>query len=141
MCAGLFVLFASAQTSHAQVRVGLNINIGDQPSWRPSGYNYAEYYYMPDIETYYYVPQRQFIYLSNGRWVFSALLPAQYRNYDLYNGYKVVINRPNAYRYFEEDRYRYGRTNYSKHDGYRHDNGRHRGWYKNKHGKHRNKYH
>ena len=133
LCAGLCTTLAFTQQSQAQVRIGVNINIGDQPSWRPAGYDYAEYYYLPDIETYYYVPQRQFIYLSNGRWVFSALLPPRYRNYDLYNGYKVVVNRPYAYRYFEEDRYRYRNRDYSRYEDYqRHDNGKHKGWYKQK---------
>lgn len=112
--------------SSAQVRVGVTINIGDQPRWRLAGYDYVEYYYLPDIETYYYVPTHQFIYLSNGRWVFSASLPNQYRSYNLYSGYKVVINRPNAYYYYKEHRVRYGPK------VYKHDNGRHKGWQKQK---------
>jgi hypothetical protein len=123
----------SAKTSTAQVRVGVNINIGDQPRWRPAGYDYAEYYYLPDIETYYYVPRHQFVYLSNGRWVFSASLPSRYSGYDLYGGRKIVINRPNAYYYHDNYRRQYPSRNY--YDSYeRHDNGNHNGWYKNKKG-------
>lgn len=118
----------TAQTVQAQVRIGVNINIGQQPAWRLSGYDYVEYYYLPDIECYYYVPKRQFIYMSDGRWVFSASLPYRYRNYNLYSGYKVVVNRPNAYRYYNEDRRRYARS----YSNYRHDNGRHNGWNKGK---------
>lgn len=123
------ILVFSALPSQAQIRVGVNINIGDQPRWRPAGYDYVEYYYLPDIQTYYYVPSHQFIYLSNGRWVFSASLPYRYRDYNLYSGYKVVINQPNAYRYYDQHRVRYAPREV------RHDNGRHRGWYKSK--KHR----
>ena len=83
------------QTAHAQVH--LNINVGSQPVWGPVGYDYVDYYYLPDIETYYYVPRRQFIYLNNGQWVFVSALPARYRAYNLYNGYKVVINEPRPY--------------------------------------------
>ncbi|HEY6063452.1 MAG TPA: hypothetical protein VIV35_07570 [Chitinophagaceae bacterium] len=119
-----------AQKTEAQIRVGIHINIGDQPSWRVPGYDYVEYYYLPDIECYYYVPRHQFIYLSNGRWVFSASLPGRCRDYDLYSGYKVVVNRPNAYDYFDQDRQRYGKRN--EH----HDNGRHLGWYKHHGGGH-----
>jgi len=82
-------------SSHAQVNV--SVNIGTQPNWGPSGYDRVDYYYLPDIETYYYVPQHQFIYLDAGRWVFSASLPVRYRSYDLYRGYKVVINEPRPY--------------------------------------------
>jgi hypothetical protein len=46
----------------AQVRV--NINIGSQPVWGPVGYDHVDYYYLPDIETYYYVPTRQFVYFN-----------------------------------------------------------------------------
>jgi hypothetical protein len=116
--------------SEAQIRVGLHLNIGDQPSWRSPGYDYVEYYYLPDLQAYYYVPRHQFIYMSNGRWVFSSSLPGRYSGYDLHSGYKVVVNRPNAYRYFEQDRMRYRpRNNWND----RHDNGRHRDWNRRHH--------
>ncbi len=47
---------------------------------------------MPDIEAYYNVSQHQFVYLDDGRWIFAAALPERCRDYDLYRGYKVVIN-------------------------------------------------
>lgn len=84
-------------TQSTRAQVHLNVNIGSQPVWGPVGYDYVDYYYLPDIETYYYVPRRQFIYLNNGQWVFVSALPARYRSYNFYNGYKVVINEPRAY--------------------------------------------
>lgn len=90
-------------------QVSVNVNIGSQPLWGPVGHDYAEYYYLPDVESYYYVPKRQFIYMDNGRWNFSLSLPARYRGYDLYNGYKVVINSRNAYNNFANDRIRYAK--------------------------------
>ena len=119
--------------SQAQVRVGINVNIGDQPSWRDTRYDYVEYYYLPDIETYYYVPGRQFIYLSGGQWLRSSNLPPRYRSYNLNTGYKVVVNRPNAYQYYQQDRVRYHGNNSWKNN--RHDNGRHNGQWK-RHGRH-----
>ena len=80
----------------AQVRFNVNVNIGSQPAWGPEGYDYAEYYYMPDIDAYYYVPERQFIYLEGSRWVFAPALPPRF-HYDLYRGYKVVVNDPRPY--------------------------------------------
>ncbi|SFW86958.1 hypothetical protein [Chitinophaga sancti] len=80
----------------AQVRFNVNVNIGSQPAWGPEGYDYAEYYYMPDIDAYYYVPERQFIYLEDSRWVFAPALPPRF-HYDLYRGYKVVVNEPRPY--------------------------------------------
>lgn len=126
---------AFVNTAKAQVRVGININIGDQPDWGPAGYDYAEYYYMPDIETYYYVPQRQFVYFSGNRWVFSNTLPPMYANYNLYSGYKVVFRTHDAYKQFNDHRVRYVR--YKNYDGrqvtikYKHDQGNHYGQYKN----------
>ena len=120
---------AISNRTDAQVRVGININIGTQPDWGPAGYDEVEYYYLPDIESYYYVPSGQFIYLSNGRWIFSLSLPARYSGYDLYSGYKVVVNRRNAYNYFSDHRIRYsGYKNYYGRQQYR---GGH--YYKNKH--------
>ena len=110
------VLFAFAVTlmiltgfknADAQVRVNVNVNIGAQPVWGPVGYDYVDYYYLPDIETYYYVPTRQFIYLSNGNWVFAYGLPPMYRGFDLYSGYKVVVNRPRAYLYHDTYKVKY----------------------------------
>jgi hypothetical protein len=63
------------------------------PEWVPVYETGIRYYYMPDIETYYDVTGRNFIYLNNGAWIYSNELPPMYRSYDLYNGYVVVLNR------------------------------------------------
>jgi hypothetical protein len=98
---------ASAYSSKAQVSV--NVNIGAPPMWGPAGYASVDYYYLPDIECYYYVPRQQFVYLSGPNWVFSASLPARCRNYDLYSGYKVVCEGPRPYTHFREHRVAYAR--------------------------------
>src|SRR5690349_11852372 len=100
---------AGIKKTEAQLRVSVNLNIGTQPEWGPAGYDYAEYYYLPDIDVYYSVPQRQFIYFSNGRWVFGASLPYMYRSYNLYNSYKVVINEPRPYLRADVYRVKYAR--------------------------------
>lgn len=100
---------ASLSSIDTKAQVSININIGSQPQWGPVGYDHVDYYYMPDIDTYYYVPDRQYIYLSNGRWVFATSLPSRYRNYDLYNGYKVVINSPKPYLYHKVHVKEYGK--------------------------------
>lgn len=93
--------------SSAQVR--LNVNIGSQPLWAPVGYDHVDYYYLPDVESYYYVPKRQFIYMDGGRWNFSNSLPSQYSGYNLDRGYKVVINSKDAFRNFDHDRVKYAK--------------------------------
>jgi len=91
------LVFTAVQRVQAQLRVNVNINLGSQPEWGPAGYDYVEYYYLPDVDIYYYVPSRQYIYLSGGRWIFVSSLPVRYRSYNLYNSYKVVINEPRPY--------------------------------------------
>lgn len=76
----------------SQAQVSINVDLGAQPTWGPVGYSAVNYYYLPDIQTYYDVRSTQFIYLNRGVWVRSSNLPRQYRNYDLNSGYKVVIN-------------------------------------------------
>jgi len=104
-----FCAIACVKNSQAQVSVGLNINIGSQPLWGPAGYDVVEYYYLPDIQMYYYVPSHQFIYLNGGNWVFVNSLPARYRGYNLYSGYKVVINEPKPYLHFDAHRVKYAK--------------------------------
>jgi len=93
----------------AAAQISLNINIGSQPLWGPVGYDHVDYYYLPDVESYYSVPKQQFIYQERGKWIFSRSLPARYRSYDLYNGYKVVVNSNEPYRNFNRDRVQYSR--------------------------------
>ena len=100
---------ATAEKATAQVRLNVNVNLGRQPDWGPSGYDYVDYYYLPDIDVYYYVPRRQFVYLSGNHWVFASSLPARYRSYNLYNSYKVVINEPRPYLHHEEYQARYSK--------------------------------
>jgi hypothetical protein len=93
----------------------IHINIGIQPIWGPVGYDEADYYYLPDIDAYYDVPHRQYVYMENNVWVTRGYLPPRYSNYDLYSGHKVVINEPRPW--MHHDRYR---TEYIQYRG-RHD--------------------
>jgi len=78
--------------TYTQAQVNINVNLGNPPAWGPAGYTDVRYYYLPDIETYYDVGTRQYIYLTNGKWMRATTLPVVYRNYNLYNGYKVVVH-------------------------------------------------
>jgi hypothetical protein len=90
-------LFIPAALS-AQISIGVGNNIDRQPVWGPTGYDHVEYYYMPDIDSYYSVSQRRFYYYEGGHWVGRAQLPPRFHNYDLYNSYKVVVNDREPYR-------------------------------------------
>jgi hypothetical protein len=75
-----------------QAQVSVSINLGSPPQWGPAGYSDVRYYYLPDVESYYDVQKSRFIYFNGITWVRRAYLPTRYRSYDLYNGYKVVMN-------------------------------------------------
>ena len=91
-------IFSSLLYTSAQAQISLNVNIGSQPAWGPVGYDYVENYYMPDIDTYYDVPNHQYVYLNNNVWVRSRTLPSRYATYNINNGYKVVINEPQPWK-------------------------------------------
>jgi hypothetical protein len=102
--AAAFLLFS---IPHSKAQVNVNVNIGAQPLWGPTGYDVVEYYYLPDLQMYYYVPSHQFVYLNGANWVFARGLPARYRGYDLYSGYKVVIKEPKPYLHFNSHKVKY----------------------------------
>ena len=91
----------------AQVGVRLNFNVGSQPVWGPSGYDHVDYYYLPDIDAYYNVPQHKYYYNENGRWIGRSRLPARYHDFDYYNSYKVVVNEREPYRNAQKYRDQY----------------------------------
>jgi len=105
---GILLFFATS----GQAQISVNVNLGAPPLWGPAGYTDVQYYYLPDVEAYYDVPSSQFIYYSGGTWVHRTYLPSRYRNYDLYNGYKVVMTdyRGNApYSFFKEHKVKYAK--------------------------------
>ena len=125
-------------SSSIEAQISVNVNIGSPPAWGPVGYSSVEYYYLPDVQAYYDIRATQFIYFGGGRWIRSRNLPNQYRNYDLYNGYKVVLNdyhgsRP--YSHYKEHKVKYyrgykgrpqrnigNRNNYNNNRNYGNDN-------------------
>ena len=126
--AAIVLLMATATT---QAQVSVNVNIGTPPAWGPAGYSNIDYYYIPDVQSYYDIRNSQFIYFGNGKWIRSRHLPQQYRNYDLYSGYKVVINDYHGrtpYIYYKDHKAKYykgykgkpqkniGSRNNNKHD-------------------------
>lgn len=64
----------------------------ENPQWAPPYYSGARYYYLPDLELYYDLGNREYIFLMNGRWHFSPYLPSIYGNYDLENSFCIVMN-------------------------------------------------
>lgn len=103
---GFLIAMASFSGVEA-ANIHVNVNIGVQPAWGPVGYNYAAFYYFPDINVYYNVNQGLFHYPYRGGWVSARYLPMAYRNYDLYGLYKVVLTDNDPWRFNQRHMYDY----------------------------------
>jgi hypothetical protein len=104
------LLFSILFSTQAQVSV--NVNVGTPPLWGPVGYPAVQYYYIPDVESYYDINNSMFIYYTGGNWVHRRYLPIQYRNYDLYGGYKVVMTNYHGntpYVHFKDHKAKYAK--------------------------------
>jgi hypothetical protein len=84
-----YLLWNSSGSVSAQVSV--NVNIGSlqhgvlQDMQKQNIITYQMFKRITTLE-------HRNLFILNGNWVRSRYLPRQYRNYDLYSGYKVVIN-------------------------------------------------
>ncbi|MBA4309505.1 MAG: hypothetical protein C0425_04135 [Chlorobiaceae bacterium] len=85
-------------TSIAQVQVNVNFNLDRQPVWGPTGYDYVEYYYLPDIDVYYNVPLQRYYFYDQGRWIYRSSLPSRFGNFNFFKTYKVVVNEREPWR-------------------------------------------
>jgi hypothetical protein len=106
----MFLLAAvMAITFSTKAQVNVSVNIGNQPAWGPTGYDHVDYYYLPDIDCYYDVPNKVYVYPNGNSWVRSRNLPSKYKNFDFYNSHKVVINGVNRpYEHHDKYRQEYG---------------------------------
>lgn len=105
---GMLLFFAGS----VQAQISVQINLGTPPQWGPTGYSDVRYYYLPDVEAYYDISTSRFIYFNGISWVHRQYLPSRYRNYDLYNGYKVVMNDYHGnspYTHFREHKTKYAK--------------------------------
>jgi hypothetical protein len=64
----------------------------ENPQWAPSYYDGARYYYLPDIECYYDIYSREFIFLNNAQWIYSPYIPSVYYDFNLNNSFVVIVN-------------------------------------------------
>ena len=47
------IVISSSIFTNASAQIKMNVNIGSQPTWGPTGYDHVDYYYMPDVDMYY----------------------------------------------------------------------------------------
>lgn len=80
------LFFIAVSSAQAQVKTTVTI-----PDWGVAGYDKATYYYIPATESYYDIRKGQYVYMQDGKWVRTTTLPPAYKDFDLYDGYKVVL--------------------------------------------------
>lgn len=89
----MILSFSFIGSNYVQAQnIQININLNKQPDWGPTGYDYVNYYYFPDINCYYDINNSLFYYLNKGTWQSNRYLPSSYSRYDLYSLYKVPVN-------------------------------------------------
>lgn len=103
----LTLLFSSTSNAQPVACIWCGYNVSIQPAWGPVGYSNADYYYLPDIEFYYNVNERVFIFQENGEWKTKASLPAKHATFNLYRAHKVVFNEEKPYLNHEENKVKY----------------------------------
>jgi hypothetical protein len=94
-------------TTNAQAQTSTTVTF---PDWGVAGADNARYYYIPDIETYYDIRSGNYVYMNDGKWMRTKVLPTVYKDYDLYDGYKVVLtDDAEPYADFENLRVKYAK--------------------------------
>jgi len=115
----LSVIIFTGCNTYRQGTYGLQTSY-ENPQWAPPYYNGARYYYLPDIECYYDVYTREFIFLNNARWIYSPYIPSIYPDFNLNNCFVVVV-KSNIYQPWMHHQYyishfpRYYYRNYYDH--------------------------
>lgn len=88
----LFSLLFLLGLSTANAQVSVNVNVGTPPVWAPATPAGVEYYYLPDVDSYYDIRTTEYVYVTNGRWIRSRSLPVAYRAYRPSPARTIVIN-------------------------------------------------
>ena len=100
-------------TSIVKSQVSVHVDVALQPRWGLAGHSYVQYYYFPEIDSYYDVAGKRFIYYHNRKWVRHKKLPKHYKHLDLYRTPKIVVNRSEPWR-----EHRHGKGHYKGHGKY-----------------------
>lgn len=129
-------------TANAQIRIHLGFNFSPRPVvYEPAPvfeqeevyqeqqpvYDDADddYYYLPDVDSYYDVTQQCYFYNDGNNWISSAYLPGAYRDYDWRDArrFEVRTSRPYMHADFYRSRYNGHQFNGWAHGGFEHRDG------------------
>lgn len=104
------LLFFALYTFDVHAQVNINVNVNTLPEWAPAEYiPETRYYYMPELEVYYDIPSKMYIYYHKNGWVRNKRLPKHYHKHSLNRYHKVSLYDigPNPYAYHNSHRVKY----------------------------------
>ena len=107
-------------TAKAQIGFHLNVNLGPRPVYVAPAPVVNDYYYLPDAEAYYSVPEHVYYYQSGGRWICGPHLVGRYRDYDYNRLRHFQVNEARPYLRNDFYRARYNNPQFAA--GYRNVN-------------------
>ena len=105
-------------TANAQIRFRLGLHFGPArvivqtppivAYTEPVNYNGNEdYYYLPDLDAYYSVPEQCYYYMNEGQWVSAAYLPGAHHDFDWRYARHYEIRAPRPFMHYDYYRSRY----------------------------------
>ncbi|MEO6851815.1 MAG: hypothetical protein ABI203_07920, partial [Mucilaginibacter sp.] len=109
-------------TANAQVRIRVGFNFGSRPVYAPARVvvaqpaeyyepaNYdgdEDYYYLPEVDAYYSVPEQCYYYNDGGQWISAAYLPGAYRDFDWRRARRFEVHAPRPFMHNDYYRQRY----------------------------------
>jgi hypothetical protein len=107
----------------AQIRIHLGLNFAPRPVvyaparvvvdqqadyCEPTNYDGDEdYYYLPEVDAYYSVPEQCYYYNDGGQWVTAEYLPGAYRDFDWRSARRFEVRAPRPFMHDDYYRSRY----------------------------------
>jgi hypothetical protein len=116
----------------AQIRIHVGLNLAPRPVvyaqpapvvveqsgdyCEPSNYDGDEdYYYLPEVDAYYSIPNQCYYYNNGGAWVSATYLPGAYRNYDWRYARRYEVRAPRPFMHAAYYRTRYNGVAFNGH--------------------------
>ncbi|MGZ3751854.1 MAG: hypothetical protein ACXVAU_11290, partial [Mucilaginibacter sp.] len=74
-----------------------------------------DYYYLPEVDAYYSVPEQCYYYNDGGEWVSAAYLPGAYHDFDWRSARRYEVRAPRPYMHNDYYRTRYSGVAFNGH--------------------------
>ncbi len=117
LLSALIVGSLSFNIAKAQIGIHVNLNLGPRPVYvEPAPVVNDDYYYLPDAEAYYSVPEHVYYYQNEGRWVSGPRLVGRYHDYDYNQLRHFEVNEARPYLRNDYYRARFNNQQFARHD-------------------------